>query len=266
MKNYDKRISVMWKYFKQAIAVMLILCVPASAVSQHDRVETVLRVIDGDTVLVESSNKVRLIGINTPEKGMPGYAEATARLVGLVQGMSVQMNACEEKDQYGRELAVLHIGDRNVNLLMLEEGLAVPMLIPPCGTPVADEVLKSTAVAILGRKGLYAGEEFLTVPHVKANQYIGKSVVVNGRIMAVKEGKKAVHFNFGKDWRTDFTAVIFKSSLKRFEHLGIDPFEMVGKTVLISGVISEYYGPEIIIRRPEQLMTYPINPPDNKPR
>jgi len=256
----------MQKYFKQAIAVMLILCAPTTAVCQNDRVDTVLRVIDGDTVLMGSGNKIRLIGIDTPEKGMPGSIEATARLTGLLQGVSVRVQACEEKDQYGRELAVLLLGDSNLNLVMLEEGLAVPLLIAPCGTLVADEVLKSTAVAILGRKGLYAGEEFLTVPHVKANQYIGKSVVVNGRIMAVKEGKKAVHFNFGKDWRTDFTAVIFNSSLKRFEHLGIDPFEMVGKTVLISGVISEYYGPEIIIRRPEQLMAYPINPPDNKPR
>ncbi len=256
----------MWKYFKHAIAVMLILGAPAIAVCQYDRVDTVLKVIDGDTILVESGNKVRLIGIDTPEKGMPGSNEATSRLTGLLQGVSVRVQACEEKDRYGRELAVLFIGDINVNLLMLEEGLAVPLLIPPCGTPVADEVLKSAAAAILGRKGLYAGEEFLTVPHAKARQFTGKSVVVNGRIMAVHEGKKAVHFNFGKDWRTDFTAVIFNGSLKRFEQLGIDPLDMAGRTVLVSGVIKEYYGPEIIIRSPEQLMAYPVNPPENQPR
>ncbi len=40
----------------------------------------VSEVIDGDTIKLQNGERVRLLGINTPEKGQPYYEEATNRL------------------------------------------------------------------------------------------------------------------------------------------------------------------------------------------
>jgi len=42
------------------------------------------RIIDGDTIELQNGERVRLLGINTPEKGQPYYEEATNRLQELI--------------------------------------------------------------------------------------------------------------------------------------------------------------------------------------
>ncbi|MGB2842733.1 MAG: hypothetical protein WBC40_09725 [Halobacteriota archaeon] len=44
----------------------------------------VSRIIDGDTIELQNGERVRLLGINTPEKGQPYYEEATNRLKELI--------------------------------------------------------------------------------------------------------------------------------------------------------------------------------------
>jgi hypothetical protein len=139
-------------------------------------------------------------------------------------------------------------------MMLLEEGLAVPMLIPPCGKMVAEEVLKAAGVAMTARKGLYAQPGYEVVNHDKAKGYFGKQAVIRGKILNLHKGKKAWHFNFGQDWRTDFTAVLFRQGLLRFEALGVDPERMIGSEVLVIGKVKRYNGPEIIVRGPEQII------------
>ena len=44
----------------------------------------VSKVIDGDTIKLQNGERVRLLGINTPEMGQPYYEEATNRLKELI--------------------------------------------------------------------------------------------------------------------------------------------------------------------------------------
>lgn len=85
----------------------------------------VSRVIDGDTVIINSEN-VRLLGIDTDEKGEKCYQEAKNRLEELVLGKEVRMERdIEDKDQYNRKLRYLFVEDKNINLTLVEEGLAI---------------------------------------------------------------------------------------------------------------------------------------------
>lgn len=65
-------------------------------------------VIDGDTIRItlgSATEELRLIGINSPEGGECYSAEATARLVELVDGRQVVLLGDEsDRDQYGRLL------------------------------------------------------------------------------------------------------------------------------------------------------------------
>src|SRR5690606_37504664 len=76
---------------------------------------TVREVIDGDTIILENGDKVRYIGIDTPElddnsKGVECYSvEATQENRNLVKDKKVRLyKDTNERDRYGRLLAYVY--------------------------------------------------------------------------------------------------------------------------------------------------------------
>jgi len=96
---------------------------------------TMLRIIDGDTVDLNVSlgfrifnkDRFRLIGIDTPERGQPGWAEASVALAGrLPAGTAIIINTERPyKDKYGRWLARIFLEGEDINLWMIAQGHAV---------------------------------------------------------------------------------------------------------------------------------------------
>jgi endonuclease YncB( thermonuclease family) len=87
----------------------------------------VLRVIDGDSLQVQLSSgpmEVRLHAVDTPEYNQPGGREA-ARALGqrLPRGTAVFIEPVEQ-DRYARMVAVVYLGDENVNLWLVAQGHA----------------------------------------------------------------------------------------------------------------------------------------------
>ena len=95
-------------------------------ISSSDRVVTVTRVIDGDTVDVCCPEaRVRLLGIDSPERDEPLFDEATAFAEQLADGQSVRLEKCvEEADRYGRLLRHIFVDETHVNREMVSAGLA----------------------------------------------------------------------------------------------------------------------------------------------
>jgi micrococcal nuclease len=111
-------------------ALALLLALAGGAVATGPA--RVTRVLDGDTVVLDSGERVRYLGINTPEAGQPFAAEATARNAALVRGRTVTLETdTEVRDQYGRLLAFVSVGGISVSATLLREGLAHVLLIPP---------------------------------------------------------------------------------------------------------------------------------------
>lgn len=96
----------------------------------------VIRVIDGDTVelAIDLGNSIRwkgnfrLFGIDTPERGRPGFHEATAYLASLLASGLARVET-HKPDKYGRWLVDLYVwvdhGELYVNRMMVVEGHAV---------------------------------------------------------------------------------------------------------------------------------------------
>lgn len=86
----------------------------------------VQRVIDGDTLTYNQNGtevSVRLLGVNTPEKGERFYSEAGKFLESRVLNKSVRLVYGDEKTgKYGRELAYVFYDGKNVNLELVEKG------------------------------------------------------------------------------------------------------------------------------------------------
>ena len=86
----------------------------------------VIHVTDGDslTVLVDSRQvKIRLVGIDAPERGQAFGTVATNRLKHLTHGKRVTLLNFG-KDRYGRVLAVAFSDGRDVGQILIDEGLA----------------------------------------------------------------------------------------------------------------------------------------------
>jgi endonuclease YncB( thermonuclease family) len=86
----------------------------------------VIEVVDGDTIVVAGGQRVRMIGIDTPERGQCGYYEATAALTALVGLRPVVLvgGARDDVDRYGRLLRYVEVDGIDANLEMLRSGHA----------------------------------------------------------------------------------------------------------------------------------------------
>lgn len=86
---------------------------------------SVIGVIDGDTVELEDGRTVRLIGIDTPERGDNYYDSASALTESLLLRKRVRLEFDSDKiDRYGRTLAFIWVGDELSNLEVVREGWA----------------------------------------------------------------------------------------------------------------------------------------------
>ena len=91
---------------------------------------TVERVIDGDTLIISGGQRVRLIGIDTPELARdgqpdePGADAARQFLTDTVAGRSVSLGFDREPfDKYGRRLAYVYDRGRMINEEIIRAGL-----------------------------------------------------------------------------------------------------------------------------------------------
>lgn len=101
--------------------------------------DRVIRVVDGDTVVLATLDRVRLIGVNTPERGEPGYQEATDFTGSVCLGRWVEAEPCPvtPRDRYGRLRALVYLRDdhgerRSLSEELIRRGLGVPLSIQPC--------------------------------------------------------------------------------------------------------------------------------------
>lgn len=95
----------------------------ASDNSPKEQTVFISRVVDGDTVELEDATQIRLLGINTPEKGMYFYGEAKNFTENLIKNKSLSFKFFEE-DKYSRKLGYLFLEKQNVNELIVKEGFA----------------------------------------------------------------------------------------------------------------------------------------------
>ncbi len=131
--------------YSLALVAILFLALPACAEEKTALTGTVSWIYDGDTIEVATVGKVRLIGIDTPERENSGrdwylknqgvssetlrriYHAAKEFNIKQVKGKRVRLSLDHPpRDRYGRLLAYVKLADGSIlNQLLLEKGLAV---------------------------------------------------------------------------------------------------------------------------------------------
>ncbi|MGN1362181.1 MAG: thermonuclease family protein [Methanobrevibacter sp.] len=104
---------------------------------RHEVTGYCYKVIDGDTIRVEGiggNEKVRFVGVNTPEKGEDGYYDAKNYIKEKCLDKTVYLDIDDARphDKYNRTLAIVYDDqDENLNQQLLVKQLAEVMYIPP---------------------------------------------------------------------------------------------------------------------------------------
>ncbi|HRY82708.1 MAG TPA: thermonuclease family protein [Candidatus Moranbacteria bacterium] len=121
----------------------------------------VLRVIDGDTIEIEGGERVRYIGIDTPEVGANGKADecyaqkAKEKNQELVLGKNVELRKdVSDRDQYGRLLRYVFVDGLSINIELVRLGLAKVASFPP-DVRYQDEITSAQSEAREKKSGLW---------------------------------------------------------------------------------------------------------------
>lgn len=146
------------------------------AAESRESADRVARVVDGDTLKLAGGERVRLIGIDTPEVHYSEKLARDARRSGrdiaaiqelgrkasdftkkLCEGKNVRLEYdAVKRDRYGRLLAYVYLEDGTfVNAKIIEEGYAQVYTIPP-NVRYAERFLQLQREAREKRKGLWA--------------------------------------------------------------------------------------------------------------
>ncbi|MCG7874333.1 MAG: thermonuclease family protein [Candidatus Thiodiazotropha lotti] len=212
------------------------------------------RVIDGDTLLMRSGDKLRLIGINTPElghwgkPGEPGGQAAKALLQRLVRESGGRLALCpgvERQDRYGRQLVHLSSNNRqSIAAQLLRQGAGWAIAVPPnllnnrCYFAAESQarreqlgIWKNTPTSASGLKGDEAGFHHL-----------------RGRITRVGESRSAVWMNL----EGGLALRVTRKDWKAFQI--DDPHALVGRNVEARGWLYKRKGEQRLrIRHPSSL-------------
>ncbi len=110
------------------LALLALLLLAASPLRAERFEARVLRVKDGDSLVVERIptkriHEIRLAGIDAPELGQPWGPASRAALRRLVDGKSVMVETID-RDRYGRLVGKVFVGRAYVNAAMTRSGNA----------------------------------------------------------------------------------------------------------------------------------------------
>lgn len=95
-----------------------------------------VKIIDGDTFDATDGNikfRVRIVGMDAPEKGSPFSKLATVELKSRIEGKKIEIQPVGPKmDRYNRALGQVMVDGRDIGIELIEMGLAT-YYRPGCG-------------------------------------------------------------------------------------------------------------------------------------
>ncbi len=116
----------------------------------------VIKVIDGDTLDIDTNERIRLSGIDTPERGECYFKESKSILANLTLNKTVYIQQdITNRDKYGRLLRYIYLDDILVNEFLVKEGYARVYDKYKDDTSKYISLKNSEKVAIYQNKGLW---------------------------------------------------------------------------------------------------------------
>lgn len=164
---------------KLAIALVLIAVIVAvrwvkiGKEPEPSSLTTIVRILDGDTMELGNGETVRLLAIDTPEKGEKFYKEAGDLLRRVSEGKEAKLvGSGRARDRYGRLLAYVYIDDTlMVNRVLVDSGMAYVYLFED-----TDSRREETAIMIASQRGaIDRAVGLFSIQHKGEKRYIART-------------------------------------------------------------------------------------------
>jgi endonuclease YncB( thermonuclease family) len=214
----------------------------------------VAAVIDARSFRLTDGREIRLAGI-VPVS--PEATKRTAALSALVAGRDVMLRADDDApDRYGRQSAFVFVmGEENsVQDALLAQGEAFAAA-DTSDKDCSAALLAAESAARAAKKGIWAGPS--ATKNAESTGDIlagnGRFMLVEGRVLSVRQAGATTYLNFGRNWTRDFAVTISRRMLASLEAAGMAPKSLENRRIRVRGFIETRTGPRIELLRPGQL-------------
>ncbi|EHR00103.1 thermonuclease family protein [Bradyrhizobium sp. WSM471] len=214
--------------------------------------------IEARGLRLDDGREIRLTGIEPT-------ATTKQALTSLLVGHDVILRSADDTpDRYGRQGALVFVGesDTSVQAMLLAQGDAI------VSAEIADKdcaaaLMASEAEARRQKKGNWADSSAIknaeSPDDILAG--IGRFVVVEGKVVSVRQAGAMTYLNFGRNWTRGFAVTISKRMVPAFESAGIALKSLENKRIRVRGWTEGNTGPRIDIRLVGQIELLGANEP-----
>ena len=218
----------------------------------------VAAIVDARSVRLDDGREIRLSGIEPT-------ASTKQALTSLLAGRDVALRGNDDTpDRYGRQSALVFLGedDTSVQAMLLAEGDAM-VSAEITDKDCAATLMASEAAARRQKKGSWADPSAIknaeSPDDILAG--IGRFVVVEGKVLSVRQAGAMTYLNFGRNWTRGFAVTISKRMVPAFESAGIALKSLENKRIRVRGWAEGNTGPRIDIRLVGQVELLGANEP-----
>jgi endonuclease YncB( thermonuclease family) len=214
--------------------------------------------VDARSLRLDDGREIRLTGIEPT-------ATTKQALTTLLVGRNVILRSADDTpDRYGRQGALVFVGEADISVqaTLLAQGDAI------VSAEIADKdcaaaLMASEAEARRQKKGSWADPSAIknaeSPDDILAG--IGRFVVVEGKVLSVRQAGAMTYLNFGRNWTRGFAVTISKRMVPAFESAGIVLKSLENKRIRVRGWAEGNTGPRIDVRLVGQIELLGANEP-----
>jgi endonuclease YncB( thermonuclease family) len=218
----------------------------------------VTAIVDARSVRLDDGREIRLTGIQST-------ATTKQTLTSLLVGRDVSLRGTDDTpDRYGRQSALLFVGESetSVQATLLAQGDAI------ASAEIADKdcaaaLMSAEAEARRQKKGNWADP--LAIKNAESPDDIlagiGRFMVVEGKVLSVRQAGAMTYLNFGQNWTRGFAVTISKRNLPAFENAGMTLKSLEKRRIRVRGWVEGTTGPRIDVLRVGQVELLGANEP-----
>ncbi|MEW6644565.1 MAG: thermonuclease family protein [Pseudomonadota bacterium] len=242
---------------RRSLAVMVALATLAAPAAQaactdeaqgEGRVDTV---IDARTFRLRDGREIRLAGIESAPH------QNAAALAAEIGGRDVRLLGPDDTpDRYGRQPAIVIAegAEASVQVRLLRQGLALFSGLV-ADRACAAELAAAEAEARNARRGAWNSETAIKNAERPGDisALVGQFVVIEGKVLSVRQAGATIYVNFGRRWTESFAATISRRMIAALEASGLSPKSLENRRVRVRGWVELRGGPRIDVLQPGQV-------------
>lgn len=243
-----------------ATALLSPLCIAASMTIAYasacsfepQGIGRIASAIDVRTLRMSDGAEIRLAGIEPADT--PPSADTINALMPV--GEIAIHGDSDMPDRYGRQTGFIFsdIGGPPLQAHILNAGLALASGTIP-DRACAAELAAAEAAARRAKTGIWSRDGVIKNAAIPGDiqAQLGRFVVVEGRVLSVREAGSTTYLNFGRRWTRDFAVTISRRMIPAFAGAGIVPKSLEGRRIRVRGWVESRGGPRIEARHVGQI-------------